>query len=212
MTLKNTKGMRKVAVAAASAAALVGFAVPASAHEPLVLDKCDILPQTGPLIPTGTDPMGIMGTLPQLGADRSFQLTMNAGDELSIGYGIPDLAPENTLATSSLPVALIIAPDGTPTLLQPNMRVPLYNDDFDQNYLFLNQYSTTAKAGTYSVVLIGRAPERVFVATGVEDSGFHGIERGSLATDAQVDAWYSTLPTDPQPACDGNGSMFAAKG
>jgi hypothetical protein len=192
-----------------AAAAVIGLAVPASAHEPVLLDSCDVLPQTGPLIPVGTDPIGFFGVLPQLGSDRALQLTMKAGDQLNVGYGIPDQAPENTLATGDLPIVMIIAPDGTPTFLQPSIRVPLHNPDFDQDYLFLNNYATTAQAGTYSIVMLGRAPERIFMATGVEDSGFHGIERGSLATDQQLTDWYTTSPTAAQPGCGFLGKRAA---
>lgn len=203
MVFKQIKTLRTWATGAAAAAALLAFAVPASAHEPVLLDKCDVLPQAGPLLPVGTDPMGFFGVLPQFGADRAFQLTMKAGDELNIGYGIPDLAPENTLATNQLPIVMIIAPDGTPTLLQPNVRIPLHNPDYNQDYVFLNNYVTTAKAGTYSIIMLGRAPERIFLASGVEDSGFHGIQRGSVATDEQLVDWYASLPTAPQPGCTG---------
>lgn len=214
MAVEGRAGLRgRIAgVAAAAAAVTLGFAVPASAHEPVLLDKCDVLPQTGPLVPVGTDPIGFFGTLPSLGADRAVQITMKAGDTLNVGYGIPNLAPENTLSTNQLPVVLVIAPDNSVTVLQPDIRVPLHNDDFNQDYLFLNNYTATAQAGTYSVLMVGRAPERIFMATGVEDAGFHGIQRGSVATDDQVNSWYSTLPTDPQPACSTIATATAAKG
>ncbi|MFE5584821.1 hypothetical protein [Kitasatospora sp. NPDC056531] len=188
-------------LAATATATLVAFAAPATAHTPVVLNSCNTLPQTSPQIPVGTDPIGWLGTLPQIGADRAAQLTMQAGQQLNVGFGVPDLAPENQLSTDQLPVVVIIAPDMQVTLLQPTMRTPLYNPDFNQNYLFLNNYSTTAIAGTYSLLMIGRSPERIFVATGVESEDFHGILRGSVATTQQLNNWYATPPTAPQAAC-----------
>lgn len=201
MVIKHSRSVRRWVTTAVSAAAAITFAIPAAAHEPVLLDSCDALPQTGPLVPVGTDPIGFFGVLPHLGSDRAVQVTMQAGQTLNVGYGIPDLTPENTLAAGSLPIVLIIAPNGRTSFLQPDIRVALHNPDFNQDYLFLNNYSTTAVSGTYSIIMVGRAPERIFMATGVEDSGFHGIERGTLATDDQINEWYTTPPTAPQAAC-----------
>ncbi|MFI1358248.1 hypothetical protein ACH4TV_32405 [Streptomyces sp. NPDC020898] len=184
-----------------AAVSLLAFTVPASAHAPVVLDACDTVPKTSPLIPVGTDPIAFFSVLPHAGAHRAAQFTMKAGEQLNVSYGIPDLAPENGLTTDRLPVVVLIAPDHSVTVLKPDIRVPQHNSHLNQDHLLLNNHSTTAVAGTYSLLAIGRAPSRILVGTGVEDSGFHGVLRGSLATVDQIQEWYSTPPTHVKARC-----------
>jgi hypothetical protein len=188
------KVRRALAVGGMAVAAVVALAVPAAAHVPVVLDSTDVVPWKAPLVLDGTDPIALLGALPCAGAVRSAQLRLAAGQPLIVGYGIPDLAPENTVATSALPQVLIVAPNGSVTVVRPTTRTPFHNPDFNQDYLFLGSYQATAIAGTYSLLVTGGAAERFFVATGVESEEFHGISRGTVASDEQVAAWYATAP------------------
>jgi hypothetical protein len=142
----------------------------------------------------GTNGVVAFGVLPHRLAVRSFQLDLQAGQQLNLAYGIPDLAPENTLATAKLPRVVIVAPNGRTTLLSPEIREPAHNPERNQDYLYLREYSVPAITGTYSVVVTSRAPARFFAVTGEESEEFAGIRRGSEATDAQVDEWYATAP------------------
>jgi hypothetical protein len=196
LTLQLVHKFRRTLTACGLAiAAVLAFASPASAnHTPVQLDSGDVLPWNGPLILNGADPFFLFGVLPTAGAVRSAQMQMQAGQPLIVTLGVPDLAPENQLTTTQLPKVLLIAPDLSTTLLEPNVRIPLYADETEQDFLLLNIYQATAVSGTYSIVTIGGAPERFFVGTGIEGGPFNGIERATVASIDEVIAWYNTAP------------------
>jgi hypothetical protein len=179
-------------------ATVLALAIPASAHEIVQLDQSDRNPLVAPLIVDGTDPIGWFGVIPTGGDVRSFQVRLQAGQPLEVIVTIPDLAPENTLATADLPRVHVITPNGSVTQLTPNIRVPFREQGRNADLLFIREYSTTAPAtGAYSFVVTSRAPARFLISTGVEEGieeDFHGILRGSLATDEQFQAWYATAP------------------
>jgi hypothetical protein len=87
------------------------------------LDSRDVLPWQGPLILDGTDPILLFGVLPQAGAVRSARMRMQAGLPLIATVGIPDQAPEDQLATDKLPEVLLVAPDGSTTVLTVSARI-----------------------------------------------------------------------------------------
>jgi hypothetical protein len=195
MKLPLTSWLRKVVGAGGVAiAAVLALAAPAAAHTPVQLDSRDVLPWQGPLILDGTDPILLFGVLPQAGAVRSAQMRMEAGQPLIATVGIPDQAPENQLATDKLPEVLLVAPDGSITVLTASVRIPLHADETDQDYLLLNIYQSTSIAGTYSIIVVGRAPSRFFVGTGIEGGPFHGLIRATVATIDELNAWYDTAP------------------
>jgi hypothetical protein len=185
---------RTLTVTAGAIAATVALAIPASAHTPVLLDETDTVPSTAPLAIDGTDPFSFFGTLPCAGAVRSFQLTMQAGQSINVMILVPDLAPENLLATSKLPRVWLVAPNGTVKVLAPNQRTPLPIPEINQNYLILNNDTTTAVDGTYSVIVTGKAPSRFNITTGTESEEFHGLLRGEVATVEQLQEWYATAP------------------
>jgi hypothetical protein len=185
---------RTLTVGGVAVAAVLAFALPAAAHTPVILGPHDTAPWRAPLVIDGTDPIIFLGVLSHRDSVRSAQLTMQAGQQLNVALGVPNVAPENTLATQSLPRALLIAPDGTKTSLTATIRLAVHNGDLDQDYLILRIYSTTAIAGTYSIVVSGCEPSRFLIATGVESEAFHGILRGVAATSEQTAHWYSTAP------------------
>lgn len=185
----------RLGVIAAVLASVVAFALPASAHEPVILNSSDVLPWRGPLLLDGTDPWALYGSLPRADAVRSAQVRFKAGDALGVALIIPDLAPENTLATSQLPTVLLVAPNGQVTVLEATQRVPFTDPDSGRSFLILGSYHTTAVAGTYSVITIGKAPERFVLSFGVEkDDAVHAILRGRGATDAEMATWFATPP------------------
>jgi hypothetical protein len=183
---------RALTVVGATTAAVVAFAAPAQAHTAILLDATDVLPWQAPLILDGTDPIATFGVLPDAGAVRSFQLRMQAGQQVLIEYQIPDLAPENGLPTAHLPVVVLVAPDGSVTALTPQMREPI--EDSGQGYLRLRTYAAPAVRGTYSLLVTGLAPARFLLLTGIESEEFHGIARGSEATHEQLAEWLENPP------------------
>jgi hypothetical protein len=175
-------------------ASVLALGLPAQAHEPVLLDAGDVLPWNGPLILDGTQATVLLGTLPNPAAVRSAQLRMDAGDQLNVTLAITNLAPENGLATWQLPRVAVVAPNGGVTVLNPTERVPFTVGEAGLQMLRLRSYSATAIAGTYSLLVSGAAAARFMVSTGVEGVELEHLERATIATPAQVAAWYNTAP------------------
>jgi hypothetical protein len=185
---------RAATACGASLAAVVALAIPASAHTPVLLDGTDTVPWTSPLALDGNDPIAFFGVIPRAGADRSFQFQMTAGQTVSVSTLIPDLAPENTLTADQLPDVVLIAPDGSCAVVRPTEHIAVPIPEINENYVLVGDYSAPAITGTYSAIVVGAAPERFNISIGTESDDFHGIQRGSVATVAQIQAWYATAP------------------
>jgi hypothetical protein len=187
-------GRRAMGVSAGAIGLIVALAAPAMAHTPVILDSHDVVPWTSPLILDGTDPVTLFGVLPHCFSVRSAQFKMQAGQQISLSYGIPDEAPESQLPQSSLPEMLLVAPDHSATVLSPNTRVTI-TPESGMPITLVRQYSATAEAGTYSIVMLsGCAPERFVAVLGMDPGDFDGVARGSVATPEQVADWFSTPP------------------
>jgi hypothetical protein len=185
---------RPAAVLAAAAAATIACAVPAAAHAPVEITSAGAVPWTGPLILDGQDATMLFGTLPHAGSLRGAQLHMTAGEQLSVALAIPDEAPENGLSGNRLPTVLVVSPHGKVTVIPLTVRIPITTET-GQNLVILGNTTGAAEPGDYSVEIIGAAPERFAVATGVEsEDPFTGVSRGSVASDEEVAAWYATAP------------------
>jgi hypothetical protein len=185
---------RSIAAVAAAVLTTIAVAIPASAHTPVQLDSGDVLPWRGPLILDGENPVMLFGTLPHAGAVRSGQLKMTAGQHLIVNLAIPNEAPENALPTTKLPEVFVVSPKGSVVEIKATMRVPIQTEG-GQNLLLLGNYTGTAIAGDYSIIVTGCAAERFATASGIEgDDAFAGVQRGRVATDDEVATWYATPP------------------
>lgn len=184
---------RSLTVGVTAIAAVLAAAVPAVAHEAVRLDESDVIPFVAPLAVDGTDAINFFGVLPHGGAVRSAQFNMQAGQQVNLALIVPDLAPENTLATRDLPRVYLWAPNGTITPLTATERVP-FTVGHGMNLLRLLSYTAPASSGTYSIITSGRAPARFMVSIGEEGSVFDGIERGTVATEEDLGNWYNTAP------------------
>lgn len=187
-------GRSALIVAGTAMAAVVGIAVPASAHTPVMLTEQDRVPWVAPLVVDGTDPMGLYGSVNQAGDIRSAQLHFTAGQEVSIALLIPDEAPENTLTTAQLPTVTLIDPKLHVTQLTPALRVPISDEDSGNNFLLLLSYDATAVSGNYTVIVSSHAAERFALSTGIESEEFHGVLRAPVASEDEVEDWYTTPP------------------
>ena len=94
----------------------------ASAHDPLFLTSDQTTPESGPLLPDGTISFAIYGDLAGDGDTRGLQVVFDEGDRLLVEVLIPALSPEADLADDQLPVATVVAPDGSETTLVPILR------------------------------------------------------------------------------------------
>jgi hypothetical protein len=198
MSIRTFVSTRSAAVVAATAmASVVAMALPAAAHTPVILTAQDRLPWVAPLVLQGTDPMGLYGTVDIPGDVRSAQLHFTKGEEVSIALVIPDEAPENTLTKAQLPTITLIDPKLHVTEITPELRVPITDDDSGNDFIILASYDTTAVTGTYSVIVSAHAPERFAVSSGIEDTGFHGLARATVADEDAVQEWYDTPAAAP---------------
>ena len=181
-------------MASTALVSLIALAAPAAAHENVLLDQTDIVPWVAPLALDGTNFVGFFGTLehPQV---RSAQFNMEAGQPISMTLAVPNLAPENQLATADLPKIILVAPDFSFTVLEPTMRIPVNNvEGSGMNVLVLLRYGATAMTGTYSMLVVGGAPARFAVLLGVSEE-FDGIRRGEVATPQEIlEEWYNNPP------------------
>jgi hypothetical protein len=194
--LRRILGIRRsLTVSLTALGAVLATAIPAVAHEAVLLDESDVNPYVAPLALDGTDAINFFGVLPKRHAVRSAQFNMQAGQQVNLSLIVTDLAPENTLATRDLPVVYLFSPNGTLTYLTPTMRVP-FTAGGGFNLLRLLSHTAVATSGTYSIVVTGRAPARFIVGIGADEEGsvFDGIERATLATEEQLLNWYNTAP------------------
>lgn len=197
MVRHRIRGIRRLPVIAGMAVALlISGAASAWAHTPVMLTNGDRVPWVGPLALDGADPIAFFGALPQPHQDRAFQFRMQAGEAITIINLIPDEIPENTLAAQDLPVVTLVTPDNKVVVIKPDVRVPIPIAELNENYIMLDFYTATAITGTYSVIVTGAAPARFNISIGTEGGGFHGIERGTVASDAQIETWYATPPQE----------------
>jgi hypothetical protein len=188
---------RAVTVAAVAAAAVVAVAVPASAHTPVILTDQDRVPWLAPLAADGTDPFGFYGVANYADDERAVQIELKAGDTLNETLLVPDQAPENALTANQLPTLLLISPEFTVTTVNPTLHIPVTDPDSGHGFIVLGSYkATVSTAGTYTLMVVGHTTERFVVSSGTESENFHGLLRGSVATDAEVDTWYNT-PAKP---------------
>jgi hypothetical protein len=175
-------------------AAVLGFALPAAAHTPVMLDSTDARPVTGPLALNGDNPISFFGVLHHPGDHRGFQFRMRPGLTVNLLTLVPDLDPENQLTEETLPLIVITDPSRQVTVVRPTLRIPVPVPEVNQNYLLINSHLTPAVEGIYSVVVTGLAPCRFNVSIGTEGGPFDGIERGTVASVDQLLEWYATPP------------------
>jgi hypothetical protein len=178
---------------------------PAAAHDPLILGPEDAAPADGPLLPDGTISFALYGVIEQPGDARAFRVAFAAGDPLRATVLIPDLAPENTLVTGSLPVLDITRPDGTVEEVRPSIREPFAEPFTGTNYITYIRVDEVAEAGEYAFTVRGDVPARFTVAVGEKEqfgTPVIGVDDRSGGL-AGVQAWYATPP--PEASATGSG-------
>jgi len=157
----------RFAVVALVAAALgLSGALPAQAHQPVILDEQDATPRSGPLLPDGTVSYAVVADV-RAGQERGFRFRLAKGDRLALQYLIVDEAPANALRPGELPSVQLIDPSGRMRTLVVNERTEFFEPYSRTTYLFLSRVEERAIPGTYRVIVRGRSPERVPVTVAV---------------------------------------------
>ena len=197
---------RRAAIVLGLVVAIIVITSPARAHDPVFLTGDQATPETGPYLPDGTISFAVYGRLDEAGDTRGFQVELAAGDRLVVEVLVPDLAPENALATGDLPVATVTAPDGTSFDLAPERREPFFEPFTQTSYLRLGGESATAQAGVYDVVVTGSSPARFTVAIGTIERFGTPVERVTDRS-GSVAEWYAAPPA----ARSGDGSWGGSR-
>jgi len=156
-----------VAVLALAVGALaLGPIGPAQAHQPVQLTSADRTPSQGPLLVDGTVSFAVYATV-RKGATRGFRVGMREGQRLDIQLLVNDRPPVNRFTNAQLPLVTIIDPAGWRTSLVIDERTAFFEPYSQTAYLYLSRWSTTARSGTYQVIITGRDRSKVPAVIGV---------------------------------------------
>ena len=194
------KVMRSRSLAGAVAAAIaVVFALGAGtawAHDPIILTPEQSTPAAGPLLVDGTISFALYGDVTGPGDTRAFRVRYAAGQTFNLSALVPNLEPEKGLAVGEYPTITVVTPSGENIVLQPGM-VSTFDEPFTKtSYRQYLEWSTTAVAGDYGVIITGVVPARFTIATGVIEQFGTAVENVSKREGgiAEVMKWYSTPP------------------
>lgn len=191
--------MRTIRIAAAFLAVAMFSASPARAHDPIIFTIDQKTPEEGPLLPDGTVSFALYGVLEGAGDSRGFRVNFKDGDPYYFSLLIPDLAPENLLAESDLPVLSIVDPSGAESVLVASERVPFPEPFTGTNYVRLIEVTGVALGGSYAVTVRGDMPARFTVSVGTTEmfgTPVENVPNRELGVTG-VMQWYETPPPAP---------------
>ncbi len=158
--------MRKILIAAITAALTVATFSPATAHQPVFLLPTDTTPNAGPLLVDGTVSFAVRAAFTKSGQKQAFRAAFKEGDSLEVQYLIVDKRPENSLKNTLLPQLVVTSPSGKKFTMKINERTKFYEPYGRTNYLYLARYSAPAEAGVYQFVATSRARAAITIAVG----------------------------------------------
>ena len=197
-------------------AVLLGVAPSAMAHDPMFITADQTTPDTGPFMPDGTISWALYGSVLDAGDTRGFEFDLREGDEVFVSLLIPNLSPEVDLPDGELPVIELEAPDGTMTMIIPEVR-DVFDEPFSNtSYVTLAEYRQPGLSGRYRGLVVGGAAARFSVAIGETEIFFTDTERSGerpsnfAEITVPLTAWYTTLPNgdpDPNSLADGEAEI-----
>lgn len=177
----------------------------AAAHDPVILTPEQSTPDEGPLLLDGTVSFALYGTVNGEGDTRAFRVRYAQGDTFNLSALVPNLQPEQALPVDQYPRIAVVTPTGERIDLAPG-EVSTFDEPFTKtSYRRYLEWSTTAVAGDYGVIVTGVVPARFTVSTGVKEqfgTAVENIANRDLGV-AGVMQWYETAPpTVVAPAPD----------
>lgn len=191
----RTRHLSLAAIAAITSVLALGAGT-ASAHDPIVLVPSQTTPADGPLLVDGTISFALYGDVTGAGDTRAFRVRYAAGQTFNLSALVPNLDPEKALPVDQYPTITVITPSGEDITLQPG-EVSTFDEPFSKtSYRRYLEWSTTAVAGDYGVIVTGVAPARFTVSTGVVEqfgTAVENIPNRDLGI-AGVMQWYATPP------------------
>jgi len=189
-----------------AAASISVFAVPAHAHDPIILTAAQTTPARGPLLLDGTVSFAVYGTVDAPGATRGFRVRFAAGDRFSISALVPDQAPESAYRVDEMPKVGVVTPSGETVDLEPGAITTFAEPFTKTDYRRYLEWSTVAEAGDYGVTVTGVVPARFTVSVGTKEQFGTPVEDVPNRAEGVggVLAWYRTPPptvtTVPSPS------------
>lgn len=169
------------------------------AHDPIIIEDDQTSPEIGPFLPDGTVSFALYGRTSNRGDTRSFRVQFAEGDPLHVSLLIPDVFPENTLADEDLPYLQVVDPSGSTTTLKADRRIAFAEPFTGTNYIRLVEEVDVARAGVYTITVVGGSPARFTVSVGFEETfgtPVDGVRDRAVGVDG-VMAWYNTPPAPP---------------
>ncbi len=181
--------------------AVIVFAGPAVAHDPIFISDDQTTPDVGPFMPDGTISWALYGQVLESGDTRGFEFDLREGDELFFSLLIPNLEPELSLDDAQLPVLLVEGPDGEVRTFEADRR-DVFDEPFSRtSYVnLLEVREPVVDGGRFRMTVVGAAPSRFSVAVGESEIFFTETERAGdrpsnfLEITEPLQAWYSTPP------------------
>lgn len=184
-----------VAVAAVASVLALGAGT-VSAHDPIILTAEQTTPDDGPLLVDGTISFALYGAVADPGDTRAFRVRYAAGQTFNLSALVPNLDPERGMSVDQYPTITVVTPSGETIDLQPG-EVSTFDEPFTKtSYRRYLDWSTTAEAGDYGVIITGVVPARFTVSTGVVEqfgTAVENIPNRDLGV-AGVMEWYATPP------------------
>lgn len=167
---------KAVALALALSASL---ALPAGAHQPVLLANEAAKITKSPVLVDGLISFAVTANFTKAGQTRHFRFALRQGEPLKLEYLILDRKPENQLKTSQLPSVTITAPNGKKSIMKINERTKFYEPFGRQNYLFLSRLNAAGQPGIYTITLRSRTKSAALVAVGSREVRGEVMEIGS---------------------------------
>lgn len=148
---------------------MASSAMPASAHQPVILTAESARIDASPVLVEGSISFAVTANFAKSGERRYFRFALRDGEALKLEYLILDRRPESALKNAKLPVVTITSPSGKKLNLGINERTKFYEPYGKQNYLFLSRANRVGESGIYSVSIRSRAKASAIVAVGSKE-------------------------------------------
>lgn len=161
---------------------MASSAIPATAHQPVVLNAESKRIDTSPILIEGSISFAVTANFAKSGERKYFRFALREGEALKLEYLILDRRPENLLKNSQLPVVTITSPSGKNLNLKINERTKFYEPYGKQNYLFLSRASSAGESGIYTVMMRSRAKASALVAVGSKEVRGEVMQISSVAS------------------------------
>lgn len=154
---------------------------PATAHQPVLLDRQSNQSRTSPILVEGSISFAVTASFTKGSQNKYFRFALNDGESLKLEYLILDRNPENQIKKSKLPLVTIESPSGKRFTMKLNERTKFYEPYGKQNYLFLSRVNQAGESGIYTVKIRSQVKSAILIAVGSDEIRGEVLSIGSVA-------------------------------